>query len=390
MIPFGVDTLLESKNKFSGKKIALVTNHAATTHAGVPSRKALIAGDYNIVKLFSPEHGLNVRGADGAKLLDNIDALTNLPVISLYGNKMAPSKEDLSDVDVVFFDIPDIGCRYYTYLWTMTLVMEACAKYKKPMVILDRPNPLSGIPNLAEGPMLNEKRCSSFIGRWNIPLKHNCTLGELAHYFNANRKLHLDLTVILCSEWKRNMFQPDWEIPFVQTSPAIKSFEQAMLYPGLGLLEATNISEGRGTELPFKLIGAPWLDAEKVIAKLLPTFEHTLTLKQKFFTPIENKYNCELCNGIECTVTDFRKFTPVLFGMLLIKYIKDLHPEHFKYANYPTNANPSGKNHMDKLSGMYQCEKFFALPFYEFETLLGTNMNVDDWEKKMFPHRLYE
>jgi len=146
----------------------------------------LLDAGFNIVKLFSPEHGLDVKGVDGATIKDGVDALTRLPVISLYNEKLQPDENDLKDIDMVLFDIPDIGCRCYTYLWTMTYVLEACAAYNKKFIVLDRPNPVSGSLRFAEGPMLDEAHCSSFIGRWNIPLRHSCTLGELALYFNAS------------------------------------------------------------------------------------------------------------------------------------------------------------------------------------------------------------
>ena len=196
MIHFGIDILLKQNPSWKKKRIGLVTNHAATTNKLIPSRKALLDKGFNIIKLFSPEHGLDVKGADGAKMKDGIDTLTNLPVISLYNRKLAPGKKDLMDIDIILFDIPDIGCRCYTYLWTMTYVAEACAKHKKKLIILDRPNPVSGNLQLAEGPILDEKKCASFIGRWDIPLRHSCTLGELALYFNQSKNIHADIEII--------------------------------------------------------------------------------------------------------------------------------------------------------------------------------------------------
>jgi uncharacterized protein YbbC (DUF1343 family) len=358
MIQFGVDILLQRNPTWKKNRIALVTNHSATTHHLIPSRKALLENGFNIIKLFSPEHGLNIQGADGALIKDGLDTLTQLPVISLYNEKLAPTENDLSDIEIVLFDIPDIGVRFYTYLWTMTYVLEACALHKKKFIILDRPNPISGNIEFAEGPMLNEKTCASFIGRWNIPLKHSCTLGELALYFNRQKDLNAMVEIIKCEYWNRNMFQPDWGIEFVPTSPAIQSFQSAFLYPGLGLLETTNISEGRGTILPFRIAGAPWMKANI----LADWFKE----KEIKFIPVTNKYANEICYGIKLPIENIQVLKSVLTGLLLIKIIKDNHPQHFKWQPYPTNVNPSGENHLDKLLGIENSELMFDLPWMEF------------------------
>ncbi|CAF2392004.1 unnamed protein product [Rotaria sp. Silwood2] len=163
-------------------------------------------------------------GADGQAIKDLSDILTGLPITSLYGEKLAPSEADFTNLDILLFDIPDVGSRFYTYLWTMTYVMEAATNYNKPLMILDRPNPISGNLQLAEGPML-DTTTASFLGRWPLPVRHSCTLGELALYFNTTQNINAHLEVIPCSGWNRNMFQTDWLLPFVPTSPAIKCFE---------------------------------------------------------------------------------------------------------------------------------------------------------------------
>ena len=201
---FGIDHLLQlSAIEWKHSRIGLVTNEAATTHAMEPTRLVLQKAGFNIRKLFSPEHGLNVKGADGAPMLNGVDELTDLPVISLYGQKLAPDQTDMEDLDCLVFDVPDAGVRFYTYLWTLSYLLEACARYQKPLIVLDRPNPISGLADLQEGPFLDEI-CASFIGRWNIPLRHSCTLGELALYFNANRGIKANITVIPCQGWNRS------------------------------------------------------------------------------------------------------------------------------------------------------------------------------------------
>lgn len=381
MIHFGIDILLKQNPSWKKKRIGLVTNHAATTNKLIPSRKALLDKGFNIIKLFSPEHGLDVKGADGAKMKDGIDALTNLPVISLYNRKLAPAKKDLIDIDIILFDIPDIGCRCYTYLWTMTYVAEACAKHKKKLIILDRPNPVSGNLQLAEGPMLDEKKCASFIGRWDIPLRHSCTLGELALYFNQSKNIHADIEIIKCKNWKRDMFFTDWKISFVPTSPAIKNFEAMLLYPGLVLLEATNISEGRGTDFSFTSFAAPWLHVQK-IKSLIDTNYAAVD-----YMPKESKYKNEVCFGYAFQPN--KKTRSVLLGLDIIRKIKTHFPEHFKWKPYPTNVNPSGNNHLDKLLGIPRSEQLFNLSQKDFEQKVTSFIEVKDWKKRIKNFLLY-
>ena len=231
----GIDRFLRQPEVNKGKRIALVTNNAAQTSEGISSRIALLKNGFTLVKLFSPEHGLTASGADGAFQNNHIDNLTNLPVTSLYGDRLAPAEEDLNDIDIVLFDIPDVGCRFYTYLWTMTHVMETCASFNKQFIVADRPNPIGGNMLQAEGPMLDEENCSSFIGRWSIPVRHSCTLGELANYFAGTKIKSLRLEVIRVGNWQRNQMADDSGLKFIPTSPAIQSLNTALLYPGHGI-----------------------------------------------------------------------------------------------------------------------------------------------------------
>jgi uncharacterized protein YbbC (DUF1343 family) len=386
MIEFGIDVLLKQNPEWKNKNIGLVTNHAGTTNQLQPSRQALLEKGFNIIRLFSPEHGLDTMGADGAKMYDGIDPLTQLPVISLYGDKLIANKEDLADIDILLFDIPDIGCRFYTYLWTLSYVLEACGKFNKPLIIADRPNPISGDLSKAAGPMLEESTCSSFIGRWNIPLRHSSTLGELALYFNKIKEINVAIEVIQCQNWQRNSYQPDWGISFIPTSPAMRSFQSSLLYPGFGLLEATNISEGRGTEMPFAIIGAPWLDNNLLIDKL---FNAKLEILPLSFVPIESKYAGEECKGLRFYVKEIKDFDAVNHGLKLIKLIKDQHPDHFEWKPYPTNVNPSGKNHLDLLLGIGDSETLFELPLKDFEEQIKSLTLAKNWNDSMRPFMLY-
>ncbi len=387
-IRFGIDRLLSSEVPWKTSSIGLVTNHAATTYDLVPARKALQSQQFNLAKLFSPEHGLDVQGADGHEMKDGKDLLTGLPIISLYSHKLAPSADDFADIDILLFDIPDIGSRFYTYLWTLTYVMEACAAFHKKLVILDRPNPVSGNFDLAEGPVLDELQ-ASFIGRWAIPVRHSCTLGELARYFNVVKHIHCDLSVIACEGWNRNDFQPDWGMRFVPTSPAIQSFESMLLYPGMCLLEATNISEGRGTDEAFCIAGAPWIKGSGLAGIFHDMGLDEITAEPINFIPEHSKYSGQHCGGIKLSPKEPDYFQPVFFGLLLIKLIKEMYPAHFEWAPYPTLVNPTGKQHLDKLLGIANSEELFDLPLPKFIAVITKLTRCVEWKEAMSEYSLY-
>lgn len=388
MVAFGIDMLLREQPSWKALRIGMVTNEAATTCLLEPSRQALLKAGFTIQLLFSPEHGLDVRGADGHPIKDGNDTLTGLPVISLYGERLAPTATQLADIDLLLFDVPDIGSRFYTYLWTLSYIIETAAACHKKLVILDRPNPVSGNMQLCEGPMLDEVN-SSFIGRWSMPVRHSCTLGELALYFNGTRKIGAEIEVIRCGNWKRDMFQPDWGIPFVPTSPAIQSFQSMLLYPGVCLLEATNISEGRSTDLSFECAAAPWLHAD-VLADMLNNMSGgEMTAATTQITPAHSKFENELCQAVHMKVDDRSCFNSVMNGMILIKLIKSLHPSQFQWATYPTSVNPSGKGHLDKLTGITNSEAIFDLPIPAFMAAITKYCRCKEWEEDVRGYLMY-
>ena len=348
---FGIDAFLQDPEMKKDLRFVIVTNNAAFTSDRVLSRLALVNKGFNLIKIFSPEHGISVKGEDGAYQKDAIDIKTGLPIISLYGDRLMPTEEDLKDIDVVLFDIPDVGCRFYTYLWTMTYVMEACARYNKQLIILDRPNPIGGSLEMAEGPMLDEKTCASFIGRWSIPIRHSCTLGELANYFSNKKVKGLDLKIIPAKNWQRDQIAGTG-FDFYPTSPAIKNISTALVYPGMGLLEGINVNEGRGTDSPFIQFGAPWINVEELEIELNKRNCAGIEIRSCSYMPIDSLYKNETCNGLELKVTDTNKFHPVAFGIDLINVLFKLYPHLVKERAYVTNVNPTGSGHLDKLLGI--------------------------------------
>jgi uncharacterized protein YbbC (DUF1343 family) len=348
MVQFGIDALL--RTKADSARIGLVTNDAAKTTNGISSRRALLDSGFNLVRLFSPEHGIGASVADGEAVADGADPLTRLPVVSLYGEETRPSLESLADLDLILFDIPDVGVRFYTYIWTLSHVLEACAEARKPLWVLDRPNPIGGNLADAEGPILDETFVSTFVGRWAMPIRYSLTIGELARLWNRERRIGADVRVVTMQGWRREMHWPDTGLRFVPTSPAIRDYQTALLYPGTCLLEGTNLSEGRGTKTPFRAIGAPWLDSES-LAKNFNEFEPAIRATEISFVPTARKYERQACRGILIDVINPKSLRPVRFGLHLIATVIRMHPDTFSFAPYPTAANETGGGHFDRLAG---------------------------------------
>lgn len=379
----GIDSFIKQAASFQKVRFGLVTNNVAITSQRILSRIALLRAGFNIIKLFSPEHGLMAKGDDGAYQSNSIDSLTGVPVISLYGNQLMPGSEDLKDIDTLIFDIPDVGCRFYTYLWTMTYVMEACAVNNKSFIILDRPNPISGNIAKAEGPVLDEKNCSSFIGRWDIPVRHSCTIGELAIYFSATRNIDVDLKVVPLKNWERNQLPSENNWRFVPTSPAIATIETALCYPGTGLFEGINVNEGRGSSNPFTVFGAPWINASLLLKKITTLNLPGVQFSKIQYTPSASLYAGELCFGLSLLITNENIFLPVQTGITIIQNLFSLFPDQCRERLYKTVANPSGEKHLDKLLGIQN--SFLSLK--EGNKILSDLK--EDWKEKITPFLIY-
>ena len=386
-LQFGIDVILNNEPDWKKLRIGMLTNDAAKTKTSINSRKALMDAGFNLTKLFSPEHGINAFGTDGAFMYDGLDEITGLPIISLYGKKYMPTESDINDVDIMLFDIPDAGTRFYTYLWSMSYWIETAAKYNKQVIILDRPNPLGGNLSLSEGPMMDDG-LSSFIGRFNIPIKHQSTYGELAQYFNNTQSWNAQLNVIKCEGWKRDQLFYDWNIPWSNPSPALQNIEATVLYPGLCFFEATNISVGRGTKYSFEWIGADWLNLpaiNMVCQNILGDDFKIETLS----LPIILNGETKITKGIRIKVIEPSAYDAVLNGLLLLKLVKDIHPKDFQWMPYPTNANPTGNNHLSLLLGIPNAEELFELPLQNWLQQISILLRVDKWRAEIEPFLLY-
>jgi uncharacterized protein YbbC (DUF1343 family) len=326
----GIDILREQNfEPLAGKRVGLVTNHTGLAVDGSTTIDLLFRSKAcRLVALFSPEHG--IRGILDSRVNSSVDESTNLPVYSLYGETRRPTQEMLKSIDALVFDVQDIGARFYTYITTMAYCMEAAAKAKIPFYVLDRPNPIGGVR--VEGPMLDEDK-TSFVGYMPLPIRHGMTVGELARYFNAEKNLGVQLHVIRMRGWQRSFYFWDTGQLWVDPSPNMRTMLGAILYPGVCLLEGTNVSVGRGTDRPFEFVGAPWIEPRRFAATLKAARLGGIDFVPCFFTPGSSKNQGLKCGGVNLIVTGKDKLNSVLLGLTLISVLHRLYPDAFQMDN---------------------------------------------------------
>ncbi len=324
----GIDVLVRDNFRhLAGKKVALITNHTGLDRQHRRTGSLLAKADgVTLVAIFGPEHGASGT-FDQANVPDGTDEETGVPVKSLYGKTKRPTAEMLADVDTIVFDIQDIGCRFYTYVSTMPEAMKAAAEHKKAFVVLARPNPIDGTS--IAGPRVDDGR-GTFVGCHPIPLRHGMTVGELAKMFAADLKLDLDLTVVACEGWRRADAFDATGLEWVNPSPNMRSLTEAFLYPGIGLLEFTNLSVGRGTDTPFEVIGAPWLDGRALADALAARRIPGVGFVPIRFTPDASKFKGASCSGVNIAVTDRAALDPVRVGLEIAVALRRLYPQEWE------------------------------------------------------------
>lgn len=339
----GLDNVHSHASLFSGKRVGIVTNHTACDRAGRHIVEVFRAmPGVEVTALFGPEHGIYGLAEAGVKVADKKDDRFGIPVYSLYGKTAKPTTEMLKDVDVLVFDIQDVGARFYTYIHTMAYAMEAAAENNKPFVVLDRPNPINGLT--VQGNIL-EKDFATFVGLYPIPVRHGMTVGELAGMFNKQGWLRngimANLTVVPMKGWKRSMWYDRTGLKFIKPSPNIPNLNTAAVYPGLCLLEGTNISEGRGTNKPFLQFGAPWIDSKKLVRRLNGLKPDGMSFGPVSFTPTSSKHKGQLCCGAEIIITDRNAVEPYFAGIQIVETIYRMYPDKFQWR----------QRHFDRLCG---------------------------------------
>lgn len=345
-LELGVDVLLNERlDELDGKSVGLITNPTGVDQELNSIVDMLYEDDgIDLVALYGPEHGVRGGAQAGEDVDYYIDERTGLPVYSLYGDTRKPTPEMLEGVDVLLFDIQDVGARFYTYIYTMAYAMEAAEENDIEMIVLDRPNPISG--GNVEGPVLDEEY-ASFVGMYAIPQQHGMTVGELAELFNDEFDIGADLDVIEMNGWERTMHYDDTTLPWVMPSPNMPTLDTAIVYPGAALFEGTNISEGRGTAKPFELIGAPFITGEDLADELSEMGLEGVEFRAAYFTPQFSKHEGELSGGIEIYVTDRSSYDSVKTGLTIVKTIHDMYPDDFEFRE----EDDAGISFFDQLIG---------------------------------------
>ncbi len=336
----GADVLLmKHLPELVGKRIGVICHQTTVLSNGVHLVDTLLKNGIDVRMLFSPEHGIRGNLPAGLKYESNIDEKTQLPVYSLYWKNLKPTPEMLQNIDIIIFDLQDVGARFYTYSITMAHAMQAAAHNGKKFIVLDRPNPINGIE--VEGTIL-DMSFKSGVGILPIPIRHGLTVGEMAMMIVGEKWFdnitNLDLQVIPMEGWKREMYYDETQLTWIKPSPNLISVSTAIVYPGTCLIEGTNVSEGRGTSKPFEYIGAPWIDGNKLAKKL-----NSLKLKGVVFEPIKfmpkqdsisslnMKFENLVCSGVYIKVSNRKVFKSILTGMNIIRMIYTMYPDKFLF-----------------------------------------------------------
>jgi uncharacterized protein YbbC (DUF1343 family) len=389
-VRIGAEVLVDEEHEllYGNRRVALICNQTSVFADGTHLADSLLSIGVQLKALFAPEHG--IRGASGAgeSVGNGVDERTKLPVYSLYGKTDRPTDEMLKRIDVVVFDIQDVGARFYTYATTMALAMEAAGRNGKPFIVLDRPNPLNGIE--IEGPLL-DTAYASFVGRFPIPIRHGLTMGELAEMIVGEKwlgeRFHVELKVIPMEGWTRSMWYGETGLPWIPPSPNMKTESTAVVYPGTCIFEATNVSEGRGSARPFEYIGAPWIDGAKLSARLESLKLGGVTFTPLSFTPKPDpaaapspKYANRLCGGVFVSVRDRNLFRPVRTGFMMLETIKQLWPDSLQVRN----------EMMDRLTGGPAVRSALAKGTPMLDVLKGSEEALVRYRQLREKYLLYE
>lgn len=340
----GIDSLAAYLDThYHDARLGLLCHAASVTSTGQHAVDVLGTDPkrWRLTTLFGPEHGIASRAEDMERVATTQDPKGHT-IYSLYGNSpdsLRPTAIMLANIDCLVIDLQDIGTRYYTYIYTMAFAMSACAERNIPVIVCDRPNPIGGVAT--EGGR-GDQRFASFVGWYPLPVRHGMTIGEVARHFNREHGIGATITILPMHGWQRAWHWEDTGLPWINPSPNMRSVAAALLYPGKCLLEATNISEGRGTATPFELCGAPWIDGVQLAKKLEALCLPGIAVAPVTFTPTSRKFSGQLCGGIRCTVTDRSTFAPYQFGLALLWALHALDPARFGWRTPQGNPPHTG------------------------------------------------
>lgn len=333
----------------AGQRVGLMTNPSAVNRDLTSAYHLLTSGIVKLTALFAPEHGFAAAMPDAAHIDHTTDPRSGAPVFSLYGDTYRPTPDMLAGVDLIVCDIQDVGARFYTFVWTLSHILEAAGEHGVPIIILDRPNPLGGA--VIDGPLL-DAGLSSFVGRFPIPVRHGLTLGELARMINARwNPTPASLTVIPCVGWQRAMTWEKTGLAWIPPSPNMPRLSTVWHYPGACLVEGTQLSEGRGTTLPFEVVGAPWIDPLRLADYLNAQGWPGVRFRPHMFLPTQSKWSGKTCGGVQVHIIDPRGWEPLRVWLSVIMAVRHLYPDDFAWLPpYQDGVEPSPQ-HFDRLIG---------------------------------------
>jgi beta-N-acetylhexosaminidase len=325
MVTLGIEALVDRPASLAGDRVGLITNPSAVDPGLNPTLDLLDRqADVDLVKLFAPEHGIRGDVQAGVNIEDSVDEKTGLPVKSLYGNGRGLTPGMLEDVDAIVYDMQDIGCRFYTLIYTLANALHGVAAEDRRLVVLDRPNPIA--PLAASGNRVDEHNASS-VGDYGLPITHRMTVGELARFFNGEYDIDATLDVVPLEGWSRDTWYDETGLPWVNPSPNMPSLTTATLYPGTCFFEGTTLSEGRGTTKPFELVGAPWVDADRWAEALDGQDIDGVGFRPAYFTPMFSKHERKRIEGVQVHVLDRESIDPVTVGLTMLVSAFKLFPE---------------------------------------------------------------
>lgn len=326
-IVLGIDKLIPEKSTLlKNAIIGLITNHTGLSTSFESNVSIILKNGLKLKYLFSPEHGIYGEEWDTVPVKSSFHNFYNVEIISLFNEENEIPEEKFSELDIVIYDIQDVGVRFYTYISTLYIVMELCRKYNIKILVLDRPNPISC--EITEGEIL-EKEFESFFGVFQIPVRYGLTIGDLALRFNE--KLDCDLEVLFMQGYERRMFYDDTGLVWIPPSPCMPTLETAIVYSGTALFEGTNVSEGRGTTMPFQVLGSPWIEGRLLADNLNKLALEGVFFREAVFKPLENKYHGETCQGVQIHILDKLKYKAVKTGVVVIEEICRLYPHKFRF-----------------------------------------------------------
>ena len=375
----GIDHIRRADVLLNGRRVGLMTNPTGVDHE-LNSTIDIIHGRYRLTALYAVEHGIRGDAQAGAKVENTVDPETGVTVYSAFGKNSHFTEEMLNAFDVLVFDIQDVGARFYTYLYSLAYAMEACARAGKSVVVLDRVNPLGGVK--LSGTVL-DRRFASFVGDYELPTQYALTIGEYARYVKHYLKLDLDLAVIPLTGWHRGLLLDDTDLPWVAPSPNCQNLDAALCYTGMCVFEGSNVSEGRGTTIPFQVAGAPFIDGLKLAREMNAQGLPGLRFRSVSFCPTFSKHQGVLCHGVQMHITDRETCDAALGGLLLMETIRRMYPEKFEFITFD-----EGKGwFLDKLLGT----DLFRTGQMDARSLIEHYKGpIRKFEKSTMQYRLYQ